>query len=231
MEAVDLEIFVITNGRKTFPYCMTSLEEQSAKCKITIIQDKKWVDALNECSKKCKSQYFLRVDDDMVLHKFAVAWYASRIKKLSQHRVGVYVCRLWEEWSKKPVNGLRMYASKITSKVHFRASKLGKVDKTFRDDMRLHGWRQAKDGSVVGIHVLADKEDQEKYRALWRQNARLTPSEFAKTFDNKIHDYYKDIPHQCVLLKNIRKLNKKYGTPRFLAFFGKERDRQGIPGA
>jgi len=75
----DLEIFVITNGRETFKHVMASLKVQSASRKITVIRDMAWIDALNECAKLCKSKYFIRIDDDMVLHEYAVAYYLHRM--------------------------------------------------------------------------------------------------------------------------------------------------------
>lgn len=220
----DLEIFVITNGRKTFEFVMKSLNEQSQQRRITVIRDMKWVDALNQCSKLCKSEYFLRVDDDMALHPYAVAYYISRIPRLRKQKTGVYVCKLWEDWSNKPAGGLRLYRHDITTKIKFRPSKLGKVDKVFRDDLQKHGWRQVKDQSVVGLHLLGSEEDQQKYRKLWRdKNAHISRKEFRHTFDNLIHPVRKSLSRQYAVLKKIRRLNKKYGTKRFLAFFNQQR--------
>jgi len=143
--ALDLELFVITNGRKTFDYVMRSIEEQSVHRKVTVIRDMLWVDALNECANKCQSSYYLRVDDDMVLHKCCVAYYLTRIRVAERKNGGVVVCRLWEDWSKKPVHGLRMYSRKAAKKLTFEASRLGKVDKVFHQRLGKIGKRQIRD--------------------------------------------------------------------------------------
>ncbi len=223
----DLEIFVITNGRGTFDYVMAALEAQTEKRRITVIRDMKWVDALNQCVKLCESNYFLRVDDDMVLHPYAVAYFLTKMQKIRKRKGGVYVCRLWEDWSKKPVNGIRMYSRKVAKRLGFKASKLGKVDKVFQAKLIKSGRRQLKDGGIVGIHILGSIEDQKKYRKLWRnKNAKITKEQFSRTFDNLIHPVHKSIPKQVALLSKLRKINKKYRCKGFLRFIYKQRESE-----
>jgi len=220
----DLEIFVITNGRKTFEFVLKSLEDQTVKRRISVISDMKWVDALNNCVDRCKSEFFLRIDDDMALHKSAVSYFCSRIPKIRKRRYGVYACKLWEDWSNKPAGGIRMYHTKMSSKIRFRPSKLGKVDKVFRGDLERHGWKQKKDPSIVGLHMLGSREDQIKYRNLWRDsNSKLSRKEFKGTFDNIIHPEYKNLPQQYSALKKIRRLNKKFDNQKYLKFMLGER--------
>ena len=219
----DLEIFVVTNGRKTFDFVMKSLDDQTVKKRITVISNMKWVDALNECAKKCKSEYFLRIDDDMVLHRSAVSYLCSRIPRCRKRCCGVYVCKLWEDWSNKPAGGIRMYHTGMTRKIGFRPSKLGKVDKVFRSDLEKKKWGQIKDFSIVGLHMLGCKEDQVKYRNLWRKNAKISKREFKGTFDNIIHPEFKSLPKQYAALRKIRRLNRSLGSKKYLKFMLVER--------
>lgn len=219
----DLEIFVITNGRGTFDYTMKHLEKQTTQRKITVIKDMKWVDALNKCVDLCKSEFFLRVDDDMILHKHSLSYYLSRIKHTKKKKGGIYVCKLWEDWSRKPAGGLRMYSTAVTKKLRFKASRLGKVDKVFKNRLDKIGYKQIKDPSLVGLHVLADRMDQKKYRRLWRNNnATISKAEFANTFDNKIHSQRQSIPNQCKVLQEIPRLNKKY-KGKFASFISNQK--------
>lgn len=208
----DLEVFVITNGRSTFDSVIRSLKEQSNPIKVTVVRDMVWVDALNECVKLCESEFFIRVDDDMFLHKFAVDYYRSKIPKL-KNKCGIYVCRLWEEWSSKPINGLRMYRTSLARKITFKPSKLGKVDKIYRKTMSKMGYEEFRDKAIVGVHALSSEADQLKYRDLWRdKNSQLSQSEFKKTFDNKIHRVNISIENQYFLLTKMRKINSKHKT-------------------
>lgn len=226
----DLELFVITNGRGTFDYVMRSIAEQTIQLKVTVIRDMKWVDALNECLKRCSADYFLRIDDDMILHKYAVAYYLSKVSRMRRKGRGLYICRLWEDWSSKPVNGLRMYSTEVARKIGFRASELGKVDKIFHKELTNRKIRQIKDESIIGLHALANEQDQIKYRNLWRdKNASISADDFANTFDNKIHSSSDNIDKQYVILNKIRKLNSKYKT-NYLNFILEQRERESLGG-
>ncbi len=224
LEHKDLEIFVITNGRKTFDYVMKSIEDQSVHRKVTVIRDMLWVDALNKCASLSKSKYYIRVDDDMFLHKYTVAYYLSRMKKATHRKAGVFLCKLWEDWSHKPVGGLRMYSTRVARKLKFQPSRLGKVDKVFNHCLRFAGYRQIKDHTIIGIHALSSVEDQQRYRKLWRDhNAKISRKQFSRTFDNIIHPVTKTERRQYILLNRIRKLNKKYGNHRYVNFINKQR--------
>lgn len=222
-----VEAFLITNERKTLEYVLKSIESQSMSINLTIVRNMKWVDALNECVKLCKSKYFIRIDDDMFLHKYAFAFYLAKAKRLlDRKKVGVYVCRLWEEWSKKPVNGLRMYSLDVAQKISFIPSKLGKVDKVFRNSLLKIGMVEEKNPSMVGIHALNDREDQVRYRNLWRDNnSRLSHERFEKTFDNIIHNENISLDRQYFLLNRIRKINSSYNT-EYVKFIQKQRSME-----
>lgn len=208
-----VEAFVITNGRETFDYVLRSLKEQSVPINITVIKDMKWEDALNQCVKLCKSDYFIRIDDDMFLHRLCFQYYSKKITGLSK-KCGVYTCRLWEEWSQKPIHGLRLYNTNLANKLQFRTSKLGKVDKLYRQRMEDIGFFEARDKSIVGVHALAGQIDQRKYRDLWRdKNCKLSPLEFSRTFDNKIHKVNLSLDDQYFMLSRMRKINSRYKTP------------------
>jgi len=69
-------VFIITNGRSTFEYCHEAIKGQiGVLVNIHIVRDRKWVDANNYCLANCPSKYFLRVDDDMMLHPKALLFY------------------------------------------------------------------------------------------------------------------------------------------------------------
>ena len=80
-----LEIFIITNGRATFPYCEESvLNQEQVKFKTTIHRDMKWLDANRRILDVCQSKFFARIDDDMILHPRAVRFMWECIQKQSK---------------------------------------------------------------------------------------------------------------------------------------------------
>lgn len=210
----DLEIFVITNGRSTLKYVLESIELQSCRRRLTIIKNMLWVDALFACCETSQSEYYLRVDDDMFLHPFTVEYYLYKLHDANQ--CGVYECKLWEDWSNKPAGSLKAYRKSLAKQIGFRPNHLGKVDKNFANDIKNTVYKRIKDNSMIGLHACSTKEDQDKYRSLWRDNnSRLSIEEFSKTFDNIIHDYPVSLQDQYDRLKDLYKLNKRYKTGFF----------------
>lgn len=171
-----------------------------------------WLDAINRCVELCKSEFYLRVDDDMFLHKNAVEYFLYKLKE-SKKKLGVYECKLWEDWSHKPAGGIKAYNCGVVKKIGFRTNHLGKVDKPFNHDLSKTTYKRIRDLSMVGIHACASIETQKKYRSLWRDlNVKISKKEFEKTFDNKLHFFDKSLNEQVLTLKKIKKLNKKYQT-------------------
>lgn len=208
----DLEIFVITNGRSTLPYVIRSLESQSTKRPVTVIRDMQWIDALYKCVNLSESSFYIRVDDDMFLHRDAVAYY---LHILNGNDVGVYECKLWEDWTNKAAGSLKAYNTKVVRKIGFRTNRLGKVDKVFTQDLKKTKYKRIKDNSMVGLHACSSVEDQKRYRQLWRETASISKSAFAKTFDNIIHPPQKVVADQFSDLRKIRQVNKKKRTKFF----------------
>lgn len=215
---MNIEAFVITNGRSTFDYAVRSLEEQTTTIKITVIRDMKWVDAVNKCVALCESPYFVRVDDDMFLHKKCVAYMASRIKHKNRKRVCAYSYKLWEDWQHKIAGSVKVYNVNLVKKMGgFTVNKFGKIDKKFNAAAKKKRLRIVKDPSVVGIHATGSWEDQQKYRLLWsKNNARTTlvrPASYLKAQKT----YKKSLDEQYALVNRLTKRNKRLKT-RFFRF-------------
>ena len=206
-----MEAFVITNGRKTLDYTLRSIDEQTLHIKTTVIRDLKWVDALNLCCRQATSDFYFRIDDDMFLHKLAFEYYCEAIKL--HKNIGVYECKFWEDWSSKPAGSLKLYNSSVVKKIGFRPNRLGKVDKTFAEDLSKTKYARIKDKSMIGLHACASAEDQIRYRSLWKNNnSTLSESEFSKTFDNLIHRCNKTLDDQYSVLSRIFSINRRYKT-------------------
>ena len=207
---MSVEAFIITNGRSTFEYALKSLENQTPKLKVTVLRDMKWVDALNECLSICSSDFYIRVDDDMFLHPSCVEYMLKKAKK--RKTLGVYICRLWEDWSRRPGGYVKLYKTRVARKIRFRVNRLGKVDKPFFKDLRRTNYKGIKDKSLVGLHACGNREDEAHYRKLWLTQNATTHYDEPKELDRARKRYKKTIAQQYDLLKILKKKNKKYKT-------------------
>lgn len=206
---MDLEIFIITNGRSTYSNALRSLERQSAKIKITVVENMKWVTALNHCNSTCKTKYYLRVDDDMLLHKYCAEYMYSIGSKIKS--LGAYVCRLWEDWSSRVGGTIKMYnVESVVSVGGFIANKLGKVDKPVNLSLSRNGRRIVKDCSIVGVHACGTTEDQNRYRQLWLENSKHHRE--AHSLEMAQKKYSLPIERQYLIIDTLYKRNRKINS-------------------
>lgn len=210
---MDVEAFIITNGRSTFEYALKSVEEQSVDLKkITVIRDMKWIDAVNRCVELCESRFFLRVDDDMFLHPRCVEYmYRQTVKNKKVNRIAAYVCKLWEDWQSYVAGSIKLYqTARVKEMGGFKANAMGKIDKPFEVAMKKKKFIVVKDNkSVVGVHGMGTWEEQEHYRTLWLKNNSKIKYKRPKKYLLS-QKRYKKTPHkQYVIAKGLRKVNKR----------------------
>ena len=215
------EVFVITNGRSTLDYCLESLSKQTVTAKITVLRDRKWVDALNECLDLCESDFYARIDDDMLFHNMLFAYYEKVIGLMSKN-IGAYSCKLWEDWTNRPGGFVKLYRTKVARKLGFRVNKLGKSDKPFFKDLSRTKYKHIKDSSLVGLHGCGSWEEQLHYREIWlKDNAKICYDEPKELWDAQ-KAYGKTPEEQYKLLKNLMVKNRKAKTKFY--YFCKKRD-------
>lgn len=158
-----IDVFIITNGRSTFEYSKKSVDTQkNVSFRIVIIRDMGWQEAHIELLKSCKSKFALRVDDDMLLHPFALEFMWKCIKNQKKN-VALRGWRLWEPWSNKICKGIKVYNVDIASKIGFKLDKLGKIDKPFTKNAIKNGFKIKYSDDVVAIHSCGQIDEHMKY--------------------------------------------------------------------
>lgn len=159
----NLEVFMTTNGRSTFSYALQSIENQKRiNIKVTVLKDMPWLAANRKMLKDCKSKYFARIDDDMIMHPHALLFMFNRVKK-QDYQVAMRGWRLWEPYSNKVCKGVKIYSTQQTRKIGYRVNDLGKIDKCFNDDARSKGFKIKWEDSILGIHCCSTLDEHLKY--------------------------------------------------------------------
>jgi hypothetical protein len=217
-----LEVFIITNKRESFSYCYKSIENQSMKLPVTVIEGMSFVDANNKALKDCKSQFYFRIDDDFILNKHTFSFMCKTLKKhKKRNNVIMYDARLWEDFTTKVIRGLKIYNSELTRKLgQFKANHLGKIDKIFKKRVEKSKFGTIRDRlSVVGIHACASWKEQLRYEELWTNNAEV---KHTKTTRSDMKRYKKSLSYQYDLSGDfLARLNKKRKS-EFHRFLGRE---------
>ena len=173
---MKFEIFIITNRRSTLKNCISSVVQQTCQVPVTIIQNMGWSEALAECLDRCHRQFFVRIDDDFILHPRALEYMWSKIRQLAnKNNLGLFCCYLWEDWTSKPVRGIKLYRTESVKKIGgFKPDKYGKIDKNTNAALSSANFDVIIDKSVVGVHACSSLRDQKRYEKLWSSEAELS---------------------------------------------------------
>lgn len=167
----SLSLFVVTNGRSSFQYANRSVEEQTIKVPIHIIRDLPILQVMKTILNTCTTPYFMKVDDDFLLHKRGVEYMWSFLKSHESPMVAMYWWHLWENWSGNRIQSIKIYNKENTSKVGFLPDRQGRIDITFIGRVRKAGFGIVKEGSMPAIHGCSPWKEQARYLQIWKRNA------------------------------------------------------------
>jgi hypothetical protein len=223
MSKIDLnniiDVFIITNGRSTFPYCIKSVESQiGVKFNLAIIRDMEWQAAHERILKKCKSKFALRVDDDMLLHPMALRFMYECVKDQND-RIALRGWRLWEPWSNKVCKGIKVYNYKAAKKIGFKLDHLGKIDKPFTKNAEKAGYKIKYTRDVVAIHSCGDFEEHLKYWEMRGEAKDGRKTEKRIWAENLIKSCHMNLQEQYDLNKKFIKdynIEKGYDFGKFI---------------
>jgi len=208
-----LDIFLITNGRSTFQYALQSLlDQQDIICNPQIIKDLPWLEANLTIVSRCKSKYFLRVDDDMLLHPKTISFMLKCIKDQDSN-IALRGWRLWEPYSLKVCKGIKIYNHKLVQMIGFRINELGKIDKPFTEDATKQGFKQVYTDDVVAIHSCSTFEEHLDYAVKRGEDKGKDFKKEKRWMRNQIGNFNLSLEQQYVLRTDfLETLNTKKKT-------------------
>ena len=207
----NLEAFIYTNGRSLYEYSLRSLREQTFPIRVTAIRDKSMEDAMKYALRKCRSKYFLKIDDDFLLHKRAVEFMWWHLAKREKRSAAMYWWHLWEEWSGNPVQSIKIYNTAHAKRIGFSPDNEGRVDIRFIGKIRRRGKVIIRDQAMPALHACAPWQEQLKYIHLWRRSSKSgRHHKIRTTMMRKFHKTIEDqFSGRNALLESI---NKRYKT-------------------
>jgi len=172
-----IDVFIITNGRSTFPFCEKTVNEQvGVKFSMSVHRDTDWLTSNKRMFEVSEAKYCLRVDDDMFLNNNTLRfmWYCL---KNTSDKVALRGWRLWEPWSNKMCKGIKVYNRKLANKIGLRIDNLGKVDKPYTSDAEKKGYKIEYSRDMIAIHAAGRFEEHVKY---WEMRGESKGPEFKK---------------------------------------------------
>lgn len=202
-------IYIITNGRSTFQYCLNAIKESKPPYPIFVIENMKWINALQKCIDDCKTPFFFRIDDDFIVHPKMISYMSLQSENKD---FGVYYCHVWEDYTSRIRQSIKVYNVDALKSINgFHADpNTGKVDTTTNNILKKNGKKIIPDRSIVAIHACGTFDEHEEYQKLWDKMANRP---WKKSTHKHIKKYKKSLKHQYNLRTDfLEKLNKDMKT-------------------
>lgn len=121
MKAEEVTVFVTTIGDEVnFTECMSRLARQSVKCAVEVIDHvAPMSEAFQEMHRRCRSRYYIQVDEDMLLFPSAVKKLWQTIARAAPE-VAIVCAPLWDCDVERSIYGVKIYRSEIVRRFPYR---------------------------------------------------------------------------------------------------------------
>lgn len=145
-------VFVITtNNNPNYKSCIQALKNQDSTFVLDIVREYSPMPvAFQEMINRCKTPYYIQVDEDMILHQDAVRKMVEAAEKSAADRCMV-VFWLDDPHLGFPICGVKIYKHAIFKQFPYNLNNIScEVEQT--DRMKAAGYHWADTGTVVGAH-------------------------------------------------------------------------------
>lgn len=150
MKINDLTVFLITTGKNpNYSDCLSSLQNQSIEFNFDIIREYSPLSvAFQQMIERCKTKYYIEVDEDMVLNTNAIENLYSLIVNSNYAMI---CCQLYDVHYEIPIRGIKIYNHDIFKKYPYNLNHPScEVEqlKRITDD----GYKWDDNAMIVGNH-------------------------------------------------------------------------------
>jgi hypothetical protein len=116
----ELTVFVLTVGAPAFPECIKRLQAQDCRFVIDVIENVAPMSRALQCMlDRCRTRYFVQVDEDMLLYPHAIRTLHARLTA-SPPRVAILTCHLYDRHAARVIYGLKIYRHEIVRAYPYR---------------------------------------------------------------------------------------------------------------
>jgi hypothetical protein len=190
---VRVTAFVATIGAQTFPRCLAALESQP--CIVDVIANvSPWAAAQNEMLKRCTTELFVQVDEDMILHPGAISQLVELIDSTAP--TCVMACApLWDVDLDMAIYGCKIYRHALVAPIPFEPHVLG--DTHDREVWARHGltWSRSKRTreNCVGLHGTHYTPEQAfaRWRGLWQRHRMTGKAPWIEPWLSRLGERYR----------------------------------------
>lgn len=131
----DLTVFILTVGSPSFEQCLKHINKQDCKFKLDIIKNVAPMSKALQCMlDRCTTQYFMQVDEDMMLNNDAVTRQYENITS-SPEKVAIFTSHLYDTHTQRLIYGLKIYRHQVVSNYPYNNVEACEFDQICRFKM------------------------------------------------------------------------------------------------
>lgn len=164
-------VFIITVGDMTFPACQEAIRLQDTQAFVLdIIRNVHPMSAaFQEMITRCQTEYFIQVDEDMILHPTAVREMEQLMLQAPKH-IGMICCHLYDEDRETTIQGVKIYRTASLQSVVFQNVKACEMD--LLAQMGAMGIRWVLHPSIQGRHgtLFSPETIYRRYKSMYEKD-------------------------------------------------------------
>lgn len=166
-------VFVLTGDGPAFAACLEALRKQDGPpFKLDIIRNVcSFSAAAQAMIDRCRTPYFIQVDEDMVLAPDAVAS-MENVMAAAPDDVGMICFHLFDEDRGMPIQGVKIYRTALIKALTFQDVKASEID--LLEQMSRHGLQWILHPDVKGLHGTVCTPDTiyRRYKTMYEKDIR-----------------------------------------------------------
>jgi GT2 family glycosyltransferase/2-polyprenyl-3-methyl-5-hydroxy-6-metoxy-1,4-benzoquinol methylase/tetratricopeptide (TPR) repeat protein len=166
-------VFVLTVGDPAVDACKKALTNQSGtRFRTTVLKDIcPFSAAAQKMITDCATEFFIQVDEDMILQPDAVATMEAAMQRAPKD-VGMIYFHLYDEDRECPIQGVKIYRTELMKRVSFRDLKASEMN--LLDQMGEQGIRWTLHPDVLGRHgtVYTPETIYRRYKTMYEKDIR-----------------------------------------------------------
>ena len=130
--SAELTVFVLTVGAPSFAECMQRLDAQDCRFQRDVIDHVAPMSRALQCMvDRCRTRFFVQVDEDMVLYPHAIRTLYTRLTA-SPANVAILTCHLFDSHAARVIYGLKIYRHDIVRAYPYRNVESSEFDQICR---------------------------------------------------------------------------------------------------
>ncbi|RJQ51596.1 MAG: glycosyltransferase [Nitrospiraceae bacterium] len=168
---IKTTVFVITIGDPSFPYCKKAIAEQTYKSfKPDFIENFRPVSAADqEMINRCDTEYFIKVDEDMILYPDAVEK-MERIMESAPDDIGMICFHLYDEDREQNIQGIKIFRTELAKNLMMRDLRASDMD--LLEQMHDRGVKWIIHPEVMGRHgvIYTPETIYRRYKSMYEKD-------------------------------------------------------------